>query len=294
VSVGYVLVPGRSMWAPLLADTTLGSGQLSPRTRSGDETGDGLRMAFATLADTPVGYRAVLQVLARPLPAGTRRAARRVRRAGGGPPGPGLPARALLGPLGLVEAMLRAILDLLTPGPGTTRRAPTGPGRDPAPDPVTAARRREALVKAGSELVEVSVRVVVSGPNRATCRRQAFTIANALRQVVTAQPLAAIRLPVAGNAAASRSLGSWRGFGLWSGGVRHRRGWFVATDTEIGALARLPHRPAGYRFEVACAPHLPAPADIPRIPLPPVDPTHGDGDSGGDGIAPDEGVGEAA
>lgn len=292
VSVGYLLVPGRSMWAPLLGDTTLGSGQLSPRSRAGDETGDGLRMAFAALANTPVGYRTVLQVLARPLPPGTNRAARRVRRADGGPPGPGLPARALLGSLGLVEAVMRTGLDLLAPGPSTTR-APARSGREPSLDPVTASRRREALVKAGSELVEVCVRVVVSGPNRAGCRQEAFTIANALRQVVTAQPLEAVRLPAAGRTVAARGRGNWRAVAPLVNGARHRRGWFVATDTEVGALARLPHRPAVHRFETAGAPHLPAPADLPRIPLPPADPPDGGGEDTASAL-PDAGTAEAA
>ena len=48
------------------------------------------------------------QVLARPLPRATARAARRVRRAGGGPPAPGLPAQAVLGLAGVAEAGVRA------------------------------------------------------------------------------------------------------------------------------------------------------------------------------------------
>jgi hypothetical protein len=266
VSAGYVVVPA-SMWAPLLAGAGSGSGQVSPRARSSEAGADGLRMACAALAAVPPGYIAVLQVLVRPLPPGTRRAARRVRRSQGGPPGPGVAVRVLLGLVGVGEAAVRAVLDLAIPGPAT-RPAPTAAGargriHQDGADPVVRAERHLAEVKAGSELVEVCVRVVVTGHVRTVCREQAFEVANALRGVVTAQPTHAVRLPAAGRAVAVRRRGNR--LGPLSGGVGHRRGWFVATDTEVGALARLPHQPGLYGFEVARAPHLPAPAGIPRI-----------------------------
>jgi hypothetical protein len=224
-------------------------------------------MACAALAGVRPGYVAVLQVLVRPVPAGTRRAARRVRRSQGGPPGPGVPVRVLLGLAGLGEAAVRAVLDLATPG-SATRPTPTAAGararaQQDGVDPVVRAERHLAAVKAGSELVEVCVRVAVTGPGRTTCREQAFEVANALRGVVTAQPTHAVRLPAAGPAVAVRRRGNR--LGPLSGGAGHRRGWFVATDAEVGALARPPHQPGLYGFEVARAPHLPAPAGIPRI-----------------------------
>ena len=266
LSAGYVVVPA-SMWAPLLAGPSSGSGQVSPRARSSEAGADGLGMACAALAGVRPGYVAVLQVLVRPLPPGTRRAARRVRRSQGGPPGPGVAVRVLLGLVGVGEAAVRAVLDLATPGPAP-RPAPStagtsGRAHPEGADPMVRAERHLAAVKAGSELVEVCVRVAVTGPGRTACREQAFEVANALRGVVTAQPTHAVRLPAPGPAVAVRRRDNR--LGLPSAGAGHRRGWFVATDTEVGALARLPHQPGLYGFEVARAPHLPAPAGIPRI-----------------------------
>jgi hypothetical protein len=266
VWAGYVVVPA-SMWAPLLAGPSSGSGQVGPRARSGEAAADGLRMACAALAGVRPGYVAVLQVLVRPLPPGTRRAAGRVRRSQGGPPGPGVAVRVLLGLVGVGEGAVRAVLDLAIPGPATRPASSTAGARGRAMrdgvDPVARAERQLAAVKAGSELVEVCVRVAVTGPGRTVCRGQAFEVANALRGVVTAQPTLAVRLPAAGLAVAARRRGNQ--LGLPSGGVGHRRGWFVATDAEVGALARLPHQPGLYGFEVARAPLLRAPSGIPRI-----------------------------
>ena len=283
-SAGYLLVPA-SMWAPLLADTNPGPARSSHTPRVGEA--DGLRMVFGVLAGTPAGYRAVWQVLARPLPSGTVRAARRVRRAGGGPPGRGLPARAVLCLAGLVEAGVRAVLDIAAPGPTTpASRSGRGRGLGPTVDPVTAQRRRDALTKASGELVEVCVRIVVTGPSRTRCREHAFEAANALR-AVTAQPLHAVRLP--GRICATigvRGLGNGLG-ARFGGGAGHRQGWFVVTDAEVGALARLPHQPAAHRFSTSGAPHLPPPAGIPRLPLAgePLGPA-GDNDEGLDGAGP--------
>lgn len=265
VSAGYLVVPA-SMWAPLLADP-------DPGGRSGELTADRLRGAYQALASTPAGYRAVLQILARPLPASTARTARRVCRAGGGPPGPGLPARGLLAVLNLAQATVRAGLDITVPGPPTRGAAARATATRPTPtsrvgvDAVTAQGHRDTLAKASGELVEVCVRVVVSGLNRTTCRAKAFEIVNALRGP-TAQPLHAIRLPHAQPTVAGRDLGNWRAVGPLTARAGHRRGWFVATPAEVGGLARLPHQPALYRFDTATAPHLPAPPGIPLLPDP--------------------------
>jgi hypothetical protein len=284
-SAGYLAVPA-VMWAPLLPDPSSGGAQ------GGDGTADGLRNAYSALAHTPAGYRAVLQILARPLPPGTARAAGRVRRASGGPPGPGLPARGLLALLDLLTAVLRAGLDLAVPGPPPTRsaagRAPT-PG-DGGVDAVAAQRHREALVKASGQLVEVCVRVVVSGPDRVVCRAKAFEIVNGV-QVATTQQVHAIRLPHARSTVAGRAQRNWRAVGPLAARAGHRRGWFVATPTELGGLARFPHQPAVHRFDAATAPHLPAPTGIPVLPHPNPDDGNGHHD---DGHGRDEYDGEAA
>jgi hypothetical protein len=291
VSVGYLVVP-TVMWAPLLSDPRpTGRGRDGAR----DGTGDGLRMAYSALASTPAGYRAVLQILARPQPAGTARAARRVRRAGGGPPGPGMPARTLLAVLDLAQAGVRAGLDLAVPGPSMTRTATArhAPVSGAGVDAVTAQRHRDALTKASAELVEVCVRVAVSGPNRGVCRATAFEIVNAL-QVPAAQRLHALRLPHAQATAAGRGRGNWRAVGPICVGRGHRRGWFVATAAEVGALARFPHQPALYRFDTATAPHLPAPTGIPVLPYPDHDHEQAHPGHGHDEYGHDEYDGEVA
>jgi hypothetical protein len=262
-SAGYLAVPA-AMWAPLLPDPN------SSGAQSGDGTADGLRNAYSALAHTPAGYRTVLQILTRPLPPGTARAARRVGRAGGGPPGPGLPARGLLTLLDLLTAVVRAGLDLAVPGPPPTRSAAArraAASRDGGVDVVTAQRHREALVKASGDLVEVCVRVVVSGPDRRVCRAKAFEIANGV-QVATSQQMHAIRLARAHPTVAGRVQGNWRAVGPLAAGAGHRRGWFVATPAELGGLARFPHQPAVHRFDPATAPHLPVPTGIPVLPYP--------------------------
>jgi hypothetical protein len=261
-SAGYLAVPA-AMWAPLLHDPSHGGAQ------GGDGTADGLRNAYSALAHTPAGYRAVLQILTRPLPPGTARAARRVCRAAGGPPGPGLPARGLLALLDLATAALRAGLDLAVSGPPTSpaaRRA-LASRAGAGVDVVTAQRHREALVKASGGLVEVCVRVVVSGPDRAVCQALAFEIVNGL-QVATTQQVHVIRLRHAHPTVAGRDQGNWRAVGPLAAGAGHRRGWFVATPTELGGLARFPHQPAVHRFDAATAPHLPVPTGIPVLPTP--------------------------
>jgi hypothetical protein len=204
--------------------------------------------------------------MARPLSAGSRAVARRVRRAAGAaPPGPGLPARrGALRPLdvvlGLVTSLLRSILDVVDPTP---RRSAS---RRPEPvDPVTQQERRDAAVKASAELVEICIRVAATGPDRRRCRELAWQVANSLRLVVTAQGTDTIRLRRADRIVSTRGTRNQSMVGVFGTRAGHRRGWFVATDTEVGAIARLPHRPASYRFSVAGAPHLAAPRDIPRL-----------------------------
>jgi hypothetical protein len=202
--------------------------------------------------------------------------------------------------LDLVTAVARAGLDVAAPGPpsrgGTACRTPAArPGA--GVDAVTAQRHRDALVKASGELVEVCVRVMVSGPERRVCRAKAFEIVNVL-QVATAQRLHALRLPQASETVAGRVRGNWRAVGPLAVGSGHRRGWFVATPAELGGLARFPHQPAVHRFDAATAPHLPAPTGIPVLP----DPDHGHGhhhyehhdEHGHDGHAHDWYDGEAA
>jgi hypothetical protein len=285
-SAGYLVIPA-AMWAPLLPDP-------GSSAQGGDGTADGLRNAYSALADTPAGYRAVLQILARPLPPGTARAAGRVARARGGPPGPGLPARGLLALLDLMTAVARAGLDLAVPGPPTRGAAGSRAAafRDGGVDVVTAQRHREALVKASGELVEVCVRVVVSGPDRAVCRAKAFEIVNGL-QVATTQQVHAIRLRRAHPTVAGRDQRNWRAVGPLAAGAGHRRGWFVATPAELGGLARFPHQPAVHRFDAATAPHLPAPTGIPVLPHPNPDDGNGRHDYD-DGHGYDEYDGEAA
>jgi len=272
-SAGYLLVPQTSMWLPLLAESVSRTGRSGVRiSRTRSVTGgaaDPLAMLCLGLAETPPGYRAIVQVLARPLPAGTRSAARRVRRSGGAPPGPGLPARGVLGILQLVAAGIVALLDVFTPGPASTSArsggASTVHGNGEGLDPVTREQRRAAASKAAAELVEICVRVVVSGPNRRRCREQAWVAANSLRAVITAQGSDTVRLPHPEPTVTVRAASNWRATGFRVARAGHRRGWFVATDAEVGALARLPYQPALYRFDVARAPHLAAPTGIPRI-----------------------------
>jgi hypothetical protein len=269
-SVGYVLVPRISMWLPLLADPALFAARSrlrASRTRSAADASDPLGMLCLCLASTPPGYRTIVQVLARPLPPGTRSAARRVRRSGGAPPGPGPAGLSVLGLVHLGESAVRAVLDLATPGPGPADATrPTGRVVDAGVDPVTRQQHREAAAKAAGELVEICVRVMVCGPNRRRCRERAWEAANSLRAVITAQGSDTIRLPHPEATITSRTASNWRAAGLrLSSRAGHWRGWFVATDTEVGALARLPLHPALYRFDVTWAPHLPAPTQIPRI-----------------------------
>jgi hypothetical protein len=276
-SVGYLLVPRTSMWHPLLAGSTSAGGRTGPRTGTlrarSSAGGDGLGFLCAGLADVPAGYRAIVQILARPLPAATRRAARQVRRSGGSPPGPGLLAQLVLGVLGTVESVLREMASFLgssSPPPRTAASTTVRTSvRSPEPDdPITRQQRREAGVKASAELVEICVRVCVSGPHRRHCRERAWQLANALRAVITAQGTSTLRLPRAEETVTARATSNGRAVGLRrSSRAGHRRGWFVATDTEVGALARLPHHPALYRLEVGRAPHLPAPPAIPRMRL---------------------------
>jgi hypothetical protein len=134
-------------------------------------------------------------------------------------------------------------------------------------DAVTAQRRRDALVKVSGELVEVCVRVVVSGPDRRVCRARAFEIANGM-QVATRQQVHAIRLRHAHATVAGRGQGNWRSVGLFAARAGHRWGWFVATPAELGGLARFPHQPAVHRFDAATASHLPALTGIPLLPHP--------------------------
>jgi hypothetical protein len=270
-SVGYLLVPRTSMWLPLLVGAPSGSGRTSPRTaRSSPSTGapDALGMLCQGLADIPKGYRATVQILARPLPAATRSTAARVTRSGGMPPKVGVLPRAALTLIGLIESVLGETLSLVTPGPTPrTRSIPPSSHRDAEwLDPATRQQQREAATKAASELVEICVRITVSGPNRTRCRERAWELANGLRAVITAQGTNTIRLPHPEPTVSTRSRSNWRAAGLrLSSRAGHRRGWFVATDSEVGALARLPHHPALFRFDVARAPHLPAPVDVPRM-----------------------------
>jgi hypothetical protein len=185
----------------------------------------------------------------------------------------------------LALAAVRAGLDLTVPGPATparsttTRQTAASRAGDGVVDVVTAQRRREALVKANADLVEVCVRVVVSGPDRTVCRAKAFEIANGL-QVATTPKLHAVPLRWHALATVSgRDLSNRRAVGPLAG-AGHRRGWLVVTNPELGTLARLPHQPAVYRFETATAPHLPAPLGIPLLPYPDHDGHDADDDFG--------------
>jgi hypothetical protein len=258
------------MWQPLLADTAPGSGRFTSHRAGGSGAGwvsdplDGLWQVLSTL---PEGYAATVQVLVRPLPRRTRAAVREVRVADVERPGGGLGV-TVAGGLAKVMAdalvgVLAAVVDVVTPGPQARGTPARGSARAPRVDPVTAQERRDAAVKARAELVEACIRVVVSGPDRRECRERAWLAANSLRAVVTAQPLDVVRLASPEKRVTARSLR--HGFRMRARRVGHRRGWFVVTDTKLGALARLPHRPALYRFETAGAPHLPVPAGVPRL-----------------------------
>ena len=269
VSVGCVVVPRSSMWQPLLSDMTVGSGRLTPR-RIGSEAEDGadpLDGLWLFLQRLPTGYQGLVQILVRPLPGATRTMARRVRRAAGDQPSPS--ARATHGLLNLLTAVVvaavSAAIDVITPGPakGAGTRRGSGPNGRPVADPVVAAERRVMATKATAELVEVCVRIVVSGSHRRQCRALTWQAANTLRAVITAQGTATIRLPAAERRVQAHRLRN--GIHLRGGGARHRRGWFVVTDTELGAFARLPHRPGQHGFAVSGAPHLPPPHGIPRL-----------------------------
>jgi hypothetical protein len=167
--------------------------------------------------------------------------------------------------------VLRAALDVATPGPSTAGVPRAGAGSHPGGgrvDAITRQERRLAAVKASAELVEVCVRIVVTGPDRSRCRQHAWRAANAFRGVVTAQATDTVRIPDAGRRVRGRAIGNGPRIGLRGPRPGHGRGWFVATDTEVGSLARLPHNPALHRFVVAGAPHLPAPLGIPRLGAP--------------------------
>lgn len=123
--------------------------------------------------------------------------------------------------------------------------------------------------------MEVCLRIVVTGPDRVRCRQLAWRAANSLRRVVTAQATDTLRLPNASRRVQGQATGN--GLAIRARGRRpgHHRGWFVATDAELGALARLPYRPARFRFATAGAPHLAAPHSLPRIAT--ADPSTGPG-----------------
>lgn len=269
-SAGYVVVPHRSMWQPLLAEpssTRAGARRSSSTWPSADPL-DGLWLA---LAGTPRGYRMTVQVLVRPLTRRMAAQARRIRRAAGDRGGPGprrnVPEVLLAGLAGAVTGVLAAFLDLLTPGPSSrgARARPSGRSHPVALDPLDQQERRTAAAKASAELMEVCLRIVVTGPDRVRCRQLAWRAANSLRRVVTAQATDTLRLPNASRRVQDQATGN--GLAIRARGRRpgHHRGWFVATDAELGALARLPHRPARFRFATAGAPHLAAPFGLPRI-----------------------------
>jgi hypothetical protein len=274
---GFVVVPRTSMWQPLLADTAPGSGRFTSHRAGGSGTGwvpDPLDGLWQVLSALPEGYTATVQVLVRPLPRGIRAAARAVRVADGDRPAGGLGVTVAGGLATVVADALvgvpAAVVDVVTPRPsvrGTSARGSVRAPRQPV-NPVTAQERRAAAVKARAELVEACIRVVVSGPDPRECRERAWLAANSLRAVVTGQPLDVVRLGSPQKRVTARSLR--HGFRVRARRAGHRRGWFVVTDTELGALARLPHRPALYRFETAGAPQLPVPAGVTRLGRPEV------------------------
>ncbi|HEY6797575.1 MAG TPA: hypothetical protein VI248_23115 [Kineosporiaceae bacterium] len=272
VSAGYVVVPRTSMWQPLLAETSTGSGgRLAAQRRgAGGSSADPLDGLWVALSGTPHGYRLVLQVMARPLRRRTRGEARRVRLAAGDRDGRVArrsgPELVLSGVLTLLTQAVVGLLDVFVPGPPRTAASrPSGRSAGPVLDPIGAQERRVAAAKARAELAEVCVRVVAVGPDRVRCRQLAWSAANALRGVVTAQAMNTIRLPDATRRWSDRVTGNGAAIRLRGRRPGHVRGWFVATDVEIGAVARLPQQPAWFRFVVAGAPHLPAPLGVPRL-----------------------------
>jgi hypothetical protein len=289
-SAGYVVVPRTSTWQPLLAEATAGSGTVSPRMTSRGSSTDSLDGLWTALAETPRGYRTVVQILVRPLPRRTRAQARQVRRAAGergrSRVHRGALELLLTGIVTLATGLLAGLLEVFAPGP---RRAATSrsPGRSPTPalDPITQLERRTAAVKASAELAEVCVRIVTVGPDRSRCRELAWRAANSLRGAVTAQGTDTLRLPDAGRRLHTRQTGNGPGIRVRGRRPGHWRGWFVATDTEVGALARLPHRPAWFRFVTAGAPHLAAPEGLPRLLLRPFEAHTPDAGNGAGGVA---------
>lgn len=293
VAVAYVVVPRTSMWQPLLTDTPTGSGRLTRGTSGRSSNGgahDPLAALCLALAGTPAGYQTVVQVMTRPLAARTRGAARRIRRTAGDPPGPGMLAR---GSLGLITALMKVLtsvardaLDLAAPGPtprpSRTPAARPGAAKRSGTDPVTQHEHRAAAEKASAELVEICVRVAAFGQDRRRCRELAWQSANTLRTIITAQATDSVRLRRAERTVSLRGVRNRSAAGWLGARAGHSRGWFVATDTEVGAIARLPHRPATYGFSVAGAPHVPVPKGIPRLSAADLD---SDGDAAGDGEA---------
>ncbi len=265
VAAGYLVVPRQDMWQPLLAPT----GQGTARTSSGvssRQAQDGLAMIAMALAATPRGYASIVQVLARPPRHGTRTAGAHMRHVDPGSGrvrSSGPVQRALDLSVRVPAFVLREVLDVLTPGSHPSHTS--SPTARPAPDPVVQARQRAAAAKAACEFVEVCVRVVVTGASRRVCREHAWLVANAHRAALTGQALGAVGVADLDVRVRDHALGN--GARLWLGGNRagHRGGWFVATASELGALARLPVQPSLHGFDIAGAPHLPAPAQVPRL-----------------------------
>jgi len=281
-SAGYVVVPRTSMWQPLTTSTPSSSGRPSLRGSSAASVGDPLDGLWRALAGTPHGYRMTVQVLARPMTRGTRAQACRTRRfvgdRGDRRTQP-LPELLLSGLANVVTGVLVGFLDALLPGPPARTATSRSRTHVPALDPITQQERRTAAAKASAELVEICVRIVAVGPDRVRCRQLAWRAANALRGVVTAQATDTVRLPDAGRRAHLRMTGNGASIGLRGRRPGHLRGWFAVTDAEVGALARVPHQPAWFRFTLAGAPHLPAPLGLPRLGTPGA---HADGDYDGE------------
>ena len=230
----------------------------------GDHDDDPLRPLVAAGSEVRDREHACVQVLARPASARTVRAARRAATTGGHP-SPDLLSRTVEGVAALAAQTLIAIVDTVTPGPSHHRtsnhRTPNPAGRAGERDPVRDATTRTMVDKATRvPHYEIAIRYAVAAdpdhhPTDPDRRQQikrrlaglghiiasataVHTGPNRLRRLTLTHPVAVL---------AERSL-------------RHG---FLATVTELSALAALPQDLAVPGLNRARAKAMPAPVTVP-------------------------------
>lgn len=208
---------------------------------------DPLRIVWQCLAEADTGV--MVQVLVR------RARRRRLRRAhavqwaaaAGRRPGGGSPVgRVLDGLMTVVLGVLRAVLDLVTPGPSTP---PSTGGYPSMPDQTVVAASQAMRAKlAAFPHFEVAVTVAAAGGRREAAAGTAKQVADAFTLSDADNRLVAGRVHRPGRAVGLR----------WPA----RGAWFLVCAPELAGLAHLPYAPARHAIPTVAGRRVAPPRDL--------------------------------